>query len=215
MPRQATPRRPARWTPEVQTRAEQFDLKRRAVILAAGRAMAKRGFAAISLDEVAKELNVSKPALYYYVRSKHEILFEFHKLSFELGARCREKALAEGKNGLDKFVIYLKAYITGLIDDLGGGAAMTEYHHLSPEDQKALQPLRDDYDRFYRGLIAEGISDGSIRKVDAKMAVFFVVGAIRGIHRWYNPEGPLSGAQIADAFVDLARGALARTSEKN
>lgn len=200
--------RAARWTPEVQSREMQFDLKRRAVILSAGRAMAQRGFAAISLDEVARSLNVTKPALYYYVKSKHEILFECHKLAFELGEACRVKALAEGRDGLDKFMIYMRAYICGLIDELGGGVAMTEYHHLLPEHQTVLQPMRDGFDRFYRALIAEGIADGSIRSVDPKMTIFFIVGAVRGIHRWYDPAGPLTGAAIADTFVDLVRGAL-------
>jgi AcrR family transcriptional regulator len=198
----------ARWTGAVQSREEQFELKRRAVILAAGRAMAQRGFASTSLDDVAKTLNVTKPALYYYVRSKHEILFEYHKLAFELGARCRAEALAKGRTGLDKLLIYLRAYVTGLIEELGGGSAMTEYHHLTPEAQRELQPLRDEYDRFYRGLIAEGVRDGSIRAVDPKMTIFFVVGAVRGIHRWYDPAGPLRAAEIAEAFVDLVRAAL-------
>jgi AcrR family transcriptional regulator len=198
----------ARWTGAVQSREEQFELKRRAVILAAGRAMAQRGFASTSLDDVARTLNVTKPALYYYVRSKHEILFEYHKLAFELGARCRAEALATGRSGLDKLLAYLRAYVTGLIEELGGGSAMTEYHHLSPEAQQELQPLRDEYDRFYRGLIAEGVRDGSIRNVDPKMTIFFVVGAVRGIHRWYDPQGPLAAGEIAAAFVDLVRAAL-------
>lgn len=214
MPQNATLRktarkpRPGRWTAEVQSRETQYDLKHRAIILAAGRAMAQRGFDAMSLDEVARSLHVTKPALYYYVKSKHEILFECHKLAFELGAACRAKALAEGKNGLEKFLIYIRAYIAGLVDELDGGAAMTEYHHLLPQHQRILQPMRDEYDHFYRGLIVEGIRDGSIAKVDPKMATFFIIGAIRGIHRWYNPRGAMKGPEIADTFAELIRNTL-------
>lgn len=214
MPKPAVKTKPVRWASGVQTREQQFELKRRAVILAAGRAMAQRGFASISLDDVAKSLHVTKPALYYYVKSKHEILFEYHKLAFELGESCRKRALAEGRTGLDKFLVYMDHYITGLIEDMGGGVAMTEYHNLLPEHQATLQPMRDDFDRFYRGLIKEGIADGSIRRVDPKLAIFFVIGAVRGIHRWYDPAGPMKGREIAAAFVDMVRAALATSSSR-
>ena len=198
-----------RWANSLLSQSEQFELKRRSVILEAGREIGKRGFAGTSLDDVARTLNVTKPALYYYIKNKHEILFECHKLAFEYGERSRAHALSLGGSRLDVLGNFFQHYITSLIDELGGGAVMTEHHHLRPEDDRALQPMRDEFDHFLRQAISDGIKEGSIRDCDPKMAIFFIFGAIRGIHRWYKPGGQLSAAEIAGSFVDLIRHSLA------
>jgi len=195
-------------------RASQRERKRRAIIAAVGRSVARYGYDSTSLDDVAKELGISKPALYYYVKNKQEALFECHRQAFALGDRAREAALREGRDGRGRLLAFVRHYIALLTDELGGGALMEEHRHLAPEQQAELQPLRDATDRFLRGLMEEGRRDGSIGEVDPKMAIFAIMGAVRGIHRWFAPEGELTGGQIAQAFVDFfERGLAPRRAE--
>ncbi|MBP6816278.1 MAG: helix-turn-helix transcriptional regulator, partial [Burkholderiaceae bacterium] len=78
-------RGPAAWSNVVVSRDEQFRLKRNALLREAARAFSGRGYHNTSLDDVAAVLGVTKAALYHYVRSKQEILFECHMLSLDLG----------------------------------------------------------------------------------------------------------------------------------
>lgn len=96
------PTAPRRWNNLVKSQDEQYQLKRQAVIAEASRAFGHRGYQNVSLDEIAKSLNVTKPALYHYIKSKQELLYECHKLSMEIGDEALEKALTTGKNGLEK-----------------------------------------------------------------------------------------------------------------
>lgn len=64
------------WKVTVLSREEQYDLKRKVLIQEAARAFSTRGYHATSLADVARELGVTKGALYYYVKSKQDILFE-------------------------------------------------------------------------------------------------------------------------------------------
>ena len=41
---------------------------------------------------------------------------------------------------------------------------------------------------------------GSIRAVDAKLAVFFFMGAINWMTQWFRPDGDMSGEGIASVF---------------
>ncbi len=50
-------------------------MKRNALLREAGREFKRNGFHKTSLEDIAKVLNVTKGALYHYVRNKHEILF--------------------------------------------------------------------------------------------------------------------------------------------
>ena len=81
----------AAWNDTVQTRDQQFNLKRTALLKEAARAFSSQGYHATSLDDVAKTLGVTKPALYYYIKNKQEILFECHMLSGSRRSRVRAR----------------------------------------------------------------------------------------------------------------------------
>ena len=63
------------WKP-AGARAQQREAKRNAVLQTAARLFNERGYHATSLDDIAEQLHVSKPTLYYYVKSKDDILLE-------------------------------------------------------------------------------------------------------------------------------------------
>ena len=59
----------AKWNNAVSGADEQYQLKKQAVIAEASRAFGRHGYKNVSLDEIAKTLNVTKPALYYYLKN--------------------------------------------------------------------------------------------------------------------------------------------------
>src|ERR1700679_3627793 len=63
--------------------AQARDSKRDAVILAAARAFNNHGYHNTSLDDIAGELEVTKPTLYYYVKNKEQLLFECFRTGLE------------------------------------------------------------------------------------------------------------------------------------
>ena len=71
------------WGKLLPAREEQYELKRRAALEAAANAFNARGFYKTSLEDIAAELSVTKAALYYYFKSKDEILFECHTLAIQ------------------------------------------------------------------------------------------------------------------------------------
>ena len=86
--------RPQAWNAGIVDRADEARRKRRAVIAEAARAFGHRGFHNVSLDEVAVALNVSKPTLYNYVKSKHELLYECYNLALDFGDEVMRDVLA-------------------------------------------------------------------------------------------------------------------------
>ena len=83
------------WKTQAQ-REQERALKREAVLRAAARAFSEQGFHRTSLDDVAERLNVTKPTIYHYVRSKDEILFECVRIGLERldSASAQAEALA-------------------------------------------------------------------------------------------------------------------------
>lgn len=197
------------WKGATPSRDEQHRLKREAVVKAAARAFSRNGFRATSLEEIAKDLNVTKAALYYYVKNKNDILLECLRHSTAVGDAALEYGQANGRTGREKLTLMLGRYITEMTRDLAGLAVIGEISGLPVKEQKVVIAARDKFDHAMRAIISEGIRDGSISPCDPKLAVFAIMGAVNWLPRWFSPEGERSGDQIAEAFVALFEQGLA------
>lgn len=194
-----------KWSNQISTPRDQYELKREAAIEQALRAFGRRGFKNTSLGTIAEALNVSKPALYYYFEDKQELLYECHKLSMEVGDRALEAAINAGGKGLDKILRFVSAYVVALTGELSASAVLDELDELKPDHRRLIEKRRRVFDKSLRSLVDEGISDGSIRPCDSKFIVFWFMGAIHGIPGWFRPDGDQTGLQIAEKFADFIR----------
>ena len=196
-------RQASAWSNVVISRDEQFLLKRNALLREAATAFSARGYHNTSLDDVAAALGVTKAALYHYVRSKQEILFECHMMSLDIGDEAMKYARTHGRTGYERLTMLARRYIELITGEMGRIAVLAEYHALDDESKAVIGARRDRWERDMRAMLAEGIEDGSIRAVDAKLAVFFFMGAVNWMTRWFRPDGSASGADIAAAFSEL------------
>lgn len=63
--------------------------------------------------------------------------------------------------------------------------------------------MRKYYEQVLMQILEDGIA-GDFRSVDAKGAMFGILGMLNWAHQWLDPEGPLSSKQIAAIPSDLA-----------
>lgn len=209
-------KKPARWADAVPAREAQFETKRRALVREAARAFGRRGFHNTSLEEIAEALGVTKPALYRYVRTKHEILHEAKSIAFDAGAKARETAFAATDDPLERLRLYIIHYIDLVTSELGSYAVLAEpITSLPPEYADPIRARMREADRALRDMVQAAMESGALAEGDPKLAVAFFMGAINHIARWYTPDGPLTGRQIGEAFAGFIlnglRGPQART----
>jgi len=191
------------WKNVVLSREQQFSLKRAALMREAARAFSAQGYHATSLDDVAKTLGVTKAALYYYVKNKQEILFECHMQAQDLGDRALAYCEQHGSNGLERITLLGRKYIELITNEMGSAAVLSEFDALDPENRNIIARRRDKFDQHFRKLIRDGIADGTIREIDPKLTVFFFMGAVNWMTRWFRPDDERSGEEIARHFTDL------------
>jgi AcrR family transcriptional regulator len=201
------PRRPAAtpdspW-PSADTRAQQRELKRQAVLHTAAQLFNERGFHATSLDDIAERLHVTKPTLYYYVKSKDDILLECVRAA--LGMMQEEIGVVRraGGRALDQLVTCMRIYAMIVTQEFGRCVIRTGEDPLPEPLKRELRGLKAGIDGEFRRLLAEAMEEGSIRPSDPKMAAFMVAGALSWIARWYRPDGELSPEEIADQAIAM------------
>ena len=68
-------------------RGEQHRLKREAILRIASRLINRKGYAGMSLADIADELHIRNSSLYYYFKSKEELVFACFERAHSLRAR--------------------------------------------------------------------------------------------------------------------------------
>jgi hypothetical protein len=84
---------------------------------------------------------------------------------------------------------------------MGAPAILHDFSAMTPADRKKITVRRRKFDLQLRNIIEEGIRDGSIAPCDARLAVFWFMGAISSISQWYHTDGSLTGDQVAEVFI--------------
>jgi AcrR family transcriptional regulator len=178
-------------------------LKREAVILAAARAFATRGYHNTSLDDLAASLKVTKPTLYLYVPNKEAILFECFRAGLEqIQSSLQESEHAAGP-ARERLFGFIRGYAAAIVGDFGWCMLRAEDQHLGTTMSRRIKLLKAGIDRRMRALIEAGVADGSIRPCDTKMTAFALAGALNWMGHWYREDASLKPHEIADRFVDV------------
>lgn len=190
-----------RWGEPVPAGDQAYTHKRQVLIRAASRAFGRSGVSETSLEQIAEKLNLTKPALYYYVSSKDELICECYMLALDYGDEAIALAEKSGANGMERIRLFLARYIELLIGEMNAPIVLLDYSSIRRDLRERIQKRRREFDKVLRQMIVDGIADGSIALCDPKLAVFWFMGAVNSIPRWFDAAGPKTGAEIAEAFI--------------
>jgi AcrR family transcriptional regulator len=185
------------------------DGKRDAVLHTAVRMFLERSYARTSMNDVATQLSITKPALYHYFRNKEEILVEIYRLGTDLIDEMLDGIEAEQKPGLDKVADFIAGYIRIIAGDFGRAVIRLDDGELSKAGRKVVRGRKREIDHRLRALMEDGMRDGSIAPCDAKIAAFLLAGAIHGMASWYEPSGPMKLEAITEEYVRMMTAGLA------
>ena len=124
-----------------QARQRNQDIKRDAVLQTAAHMFLEQGYRRTSMSELAKRLQITKPALYYYFHNKEQILVECYRAGITLIETLLDKALVSRGTGLTKVKAYIEAYAKSVVlYDFGRCVAMLDENELSPKPERRSEP---------------------------------------------------------------------------
>jgi AcrR family transcriptional regulator len=193
-------------------RIERRYLARRLEILrAAGKQFRVTGFAETGMRDIAAAADLSPANLYNYFQGKHEILFFCQDVSLDRLLAALEKARRLRAGAAEKLRLVIVSHLRCVLDEVEGSAAHLLTSALPPRLQRSLVVKRDRYEEGVRQLIVAGTRTGEFVPCDPALAARAVLGALNWSVRWFNPDGAMTAAEIAEGFADyLIRGLLSK-----
>jgi len=173
-----------RWKNAVANPAEQRELRQDALYREAARAFRANGYHATSLENIAGALGISKPTLYHYVKTKGDLLFQVHMAASAqaLASLCSEPGLS----GLERLRRTVHDYTCSMVGEDSYSVVILEEKSLRPDQLAIVVRERDKFEAGLRGMIEEGMRDGSIVAGEARFMVFTVLGAMNWVTKWYR-----------------------------
>jgi AcrR family transcriptional regulator len=179
------------------------------------RLFAERGFAGTNLQDIADAMGMTRPALYYYVKSKDELLA---KLAADVaGGSAVEMAELAARPDLDA------------VGKLRGIARLSvvrlarqpdRFRLLIRSEAELPAELAESYDANRRAVlktvadvIEQGIVAGQLRPVDARVAALAVLGMCNWVAWWFRP-GRDDVDAVADQLADMALAAVQRADHR-
>lgn len=169
----------------------------------------RQGYRETSLQEIADRLGITRPAFYYYFRSKEEILW---RLVEDLGNRLLDQATPVAR-GDDPPSPRLRTLMVRHVQTVLHNAAAFRVYF---QDRGSLEGPRDEQlkrgEHAYAALIAELIDEGQragvFRMGDTGVLALLVIGLANSPLRWFSPTGRLSVDALAEQVGDLALASL-------
>lgn len=194
--------------PELETKPNKIRRNRKyekrldSILRAASTVMAADGFEGASMRKVAAEAKIGLSGIYYYFKSKDEMLFALQADTF---SRLVD-SLRERLSGLDSPSNRLKAIIDNHLQFFL--KHMNDLKVCSYEIDSLAGPYFDDvleirqrYFRLVRDVIAENIPPNS--GIDPNLASLYLFGSLNWIFMWYDAERNSDIAELSDQLLKI------------
>jgi len=182
------------------------------VLAAAANVFSRRGYAAATVQDVADELGILKGSLYYYTRTKEDLLFRLlSAVHDDVDALLEAVAAIEGLTPLERLSEYVRRQAAYNLRNL---VRITIYYHdldqLGDGRRREMLRRRRQHEDFVTGLIEEAQSGAEIDGAgDPRLLARTVFAVILWPYRWFRPRGRLRIEDVAESCVAFVRGALA------
>lgn len=173
----------------------------------------RRGYDTATIGDLARALDVTKAAVYYYVDSKEDLLYEIIREMHVLNLANLETARAGSGPAAERLWNYFAGHARINMEHLEKATVVyRDLDHLSADRRLEIVTLRDATEKFVRGLLSLGIYEGTICSMsDVELTSIQMFTTVNALYMWYQPGGPRGLQEVARGLADFVVGAVACT----
>lgn len=194
------------------------EAKRHAILEAAARLFAQKGYNATTLQDIAAAAGTQAGSLYYHFSSRDDIVREVLSASMAVIERQVRAAIREAESTSGTYLERIKAGVrVHLKAVLAADPYTSAYFRIinevpAPVYREFIEQPRA-YGRYWHKLIIAAQESGEIRRdIDPSIFRMLLLGGATYAQMWFSPKGRLNMEQFCDALLDVyLNGALLAT----
>ena len=186
------------------SRQKSKKLSKDAILNEAKQLFSTKGYRGTTLGDLTKSFGVSRPSIYYYYKSKMEILSELHSKGFNNAMSNFDEVLSTNLPTKEKFRKILEMHTRILAND----TELSKVFYLDEMEmpdklRKELRKRRRGYTERIIEVYKKGVSEGIFKKIDPKVAVYLLLGACNWLSMWYSPKKNIEPETIVQSLMTI------------
>jgi AcrR family transcriptional regulator len=185
------------------------------VLREAARLFTSQGFHGTSMDDIASALRITKPAVYYYFKSKSDILYEIYgRVSRTIIARIEahddewdpEYRLRQTMHDVMEVIRQMPVEVTVFSQE---GPLLSSC--LPRRQANELRALEKQFTDYVTDTVEDAMNVGVMRRMDPTLTAYAFISMVSWASRWYLPTGRVTASEIAELFFDIGMNGARKT----
>ncbi|MFS0599265.1 TetR/AcrR family transcriptional regulator [Peribacillus frigoritolerans] len=172
------------------------------IMYVAAKIFASKGYRSTRLDDIARKLNVSKPALYYYIDSKYQILVLIFEKIMDIYITNANEIIKMNLAPEDKFKGLVRKHAMALVENQElSKIFFHERAQLTLTEQKELYRKVRVYEAIFEQayLVGQGTS---FKNLNVQIVIKGIFGMINSLY-YYEGQKTASSPEIVNVYIEI------------
>ena len=183
-----------------------YDQKLEFILRTAARIFAEKGYHSTTMRDISRETQVSLSGLYYYCRSKEELLFLIQDNCFGRVLERLEERLTETDEPVARLRLVIANHVSFFAANMAEMKVLShEADSLAGELYEQVAGKKQQYTKLVRRILADvqARQTDARPKLDLTVATYALFGMMNWIYTWYDPRGKVSVTDLVDNLARL------------
>lgn len=192
------------------TAAPQSSGQREVIRLNAIQLFGKQGYTGTSMRDIAGAVGVLPGSLYAHIASKEALLVDIVDDGISRFIdRVALHVAAEGPT-IDRLRAMIVAHVEVVAEDPERSLVVFhQWRFLGPKNLPRAIERRRAYEHCFVQVVEQGMADKTLdSKLNARIAVLTILGALNWTPEWFSPDGKLSATQVGELMAGTLLGGI-------
>ena len=183
-----------------------YDDRQRAVVDAAARTFAERGYHGTPVADLLAATGLTSGGLYHYIGSKERLLMLIvDELMEPLLAELRALCAGDAQPAEEQLRRFLRTWLAHVERHLDHMRVFQQERHVMERQPhwEHVRRQRQDFEELLDGVLRRLEREDLLHPPDHQLAVLALLGMVNHTSQWLHPGGRLTAEEIADGYCDL------------
>ena len=181
-----------------------YDEKLQQILKSSAKIFAEKGFHRTSIRDIARATGMSLAGLYYYFRTKEELLFLIQEQCFLTLLQRWEKTADPKTDVRARIGAFAENHLGFFLHNMHEMKVMAhEDESLTGEFQEKILLLKRRYVKILTDLIEELRGQEGGKGVDLRTVTFSLFGMMNWIYTWYHPRRDLPLPELIEQMLRI------------
>ena len=177
------------------------------IVIVAAKLFKEKGYSAVSMRDIAQQMDIKAASLYNHIKSKQEILSSLVLHVAREFTNSTQTITSQDGTALKRLKKLIEVHIDITLHHADAIAALNnDWMHLDGQDLLDFIAMRDQYEENFRNIIKQGIQTQQIKAKETEVILFSILSTLRTLYLWNEKRGKLEVNVLKKELVAANKG---------